>query len=104
MHIKLLWKKMKELNMYTDLNISYHTTFPQTNISIKNLFLNLLTFNIQSLRNKIDDLTDFIEKSTIKFHIIVLTETHIKQNDVDLFNIPNYKASHCIRKKENLEE
>lgn len=62
--------------------------------------MNILYLNIQSIRNKIEDLTTYIQLSPTKFHVIVLSETHLKQNELQFFNIPDYEAEHCVRKSE----
>lgn len=70
--------------------------FPD-NISSR-AFMNVLSLNIQSIRNKISDLTTYVENSKIKIHVIVLTETHIKENETKFFNLPGYNVEHCVRK------
>lgn len=86
---------------YTDtlnlnVNISHKNRFPLYDDS--KVFMNILSLNIQSIRNKLADFTTFIENSKVKYHIIVLTETHIKENETKLFNLPGYEVEHCVRK------
>lgn len=78
-----------------NLNVNHENQFPRR---IDNSFMNVLSLNIQSLRNKLIDLSDYIQTSKIKFHIIVLTETHLRDNETKLFNIPKYDVQHCVRK------
>lgn len=54
--------------------------------------------NIQSLRNKLTDLTNYIQQSKIEFHVIVLTETHLQENETKYFNLPGYDVEHVTRK------
>lgn len=58
---------------------------------------NILHLNIQSLRNKLTTFTNFIQFSKTIFHVIVLSETHIKKDESHFFNLPNYQAIHCTR-------
>lgn len=59
--------------------------------------INILHLNIQSLRNKLTTFTNLILSSKTIYHIIVLTETHIKQDEKQFFNLPGYEATHCTR-------
>jgi exonuclease III len=60
--------------------------------------MNALSMNIQSLRNKIDDFTVFVQNSKVHFHLIVLSETHLQEQETDKFNLPGYNAVHSVRK------
>lgn len=84
--------------MSKNIEICYSTSFTASS-PYKNLFFNALFLNIRSLRNKINDLTTYVLTHPSKIHIIVLNETCLKPNDVDLFNIPGYVAYHSVRKK-----
>ena len=79
-----------------NLSVSHRNQFPPH--SNKNTFMNILSLNIQSLRNKLLDFTTYIQQSKLIFHIIVLTETHIRDNETKLFNLPGYEVEHCVRK------
>lgn len=81
--------------MNLNVQISYKNQFPNTS---HNPFMNVLSMNIQSIRNKINNLTTYVESSKIVFHIIVLTETHIKETETKFFNLPGYSVEHCVRK------
>lgn len=59
--------------------------------------LNILYINIRSLRNKVDDLMEIVNKHDFEIHIIALTETWIYPNEVEYFNIPNYNVVHHCR-------
>jgi hypothetical protein len=79
-----------------NLNVTHKNQFPPR--YDPKIFMNVLSLNIQSLRNKITDLTTFIQHSPHHFHIVVLTETHIRDNETKLFNLPGYEVEHCVRK------
>jgi hypothetical protein len=59
--------------------------------------MNVFSMNIQSLRNKLTDFTTFVQQTPLKFHVIVLSETHLRQNELSHFNLPGYAAEHCVR-------
>lgn len=88
---------MSELDtLNIELNIKHKTQFPrQDNPKI---FMNVLSLNIQSICNKINDFTTFVQNSMLKFHVIVLSETHIRENQTQFYNLPGYEAEHCVRK------
>lgn len=83
-------------NLNIELNVIHKNQFP-THDDPK-VYMNVLSLNIQSLRNKLNDFTDYVENSKIIYHVIVLTETHIQESEMSLFNLPGYKAEHCVRK------
>ena len=83
-------------NLNINLSVSHRNQFPPHDN--KNIFMNILSLNIQSLRNKLSDFTIYIENSKLRFHVIVLTETHIRDNETKLFNLPGYEVEHCVRK------
>lgn len=78
-----------------NLKLTYRNQFPKKDAS--DVFMNILSLNIQSIRNKLSDLTIYVQNSKITFHVICLTETHIRSNETKLFNIPGYNAEHCVR-------
>jgi hypothetical protein len=88
--------KMEEENFTPAVTAAYNTQFPSRNF--KNTFMNVLSLNIQSIRNKLMDFTTFIQNSRITFHVIVLSETHLRENETVFFNIPEYNAEHSVRK------
>jgi hypothetical protein len=79
-----------------NVNISHKNHFPVNNNPLS--FMNVLSLNIQSIRNKIIDFTTFVENSKVTLDIIVLTETHVKENETQFFNLPGYEVEHCVRK------
>ena len=70
-----------------------------TNCSYKNPFFNVLFLNIRSLRNKLTDLTDYVNLSDVPLHIIALNETWLKSHETKFFNLPGYESFHSTRIK-----
>jgi hypothetical protein len=68
------------------MNIGYFTSF-------------LVFLNVGSLRNKLNDLTDFIVNSDKVIHVIVLDETRLKPHEFHLFNIHGYFSFNVSREK-----
>lgn len=59
---------------------------------------NLIYLKINSLRNKLYDIEEIVNRNNIKIiHFIVLTETRIYDSETKFFNIPNYKSYFRIR-------
>lgn len=81
----------------SSLNLKIFSKGPFTNVCIAKNF-NLLALNIQSLRNKLNSFTNFVVTSKTSFHVIVLSETHIKSDEAHFFNLPGYNVVHNIRK------
>lgn len=79
----------------SNLNLNILSKGQFANSFIKNDF-NLLALNIQSLRNKLTSLTNFVVTSKTAYHVIVLSETHLKSDETQFFNIPGYDVAHCI--------
>jgi hypothetical protein len=76
-------------------NISHTNQFPLHHDN--KIFMNVFSMNIQSLRNKLNDFSIFVQQNPLKFHVIVLSETHLRQNELSNFNLPGYAAEHCVR-------
>lgn len=54
---------------------------------------NMIYLNINSIKNKLFDIEEIANQNKKKLvHFIALTETRITDNDIDLFNIPNYRS------------
>jgi hypothetical protein len=83
-------------NLKTNLNlkINYGGLFLDKHITTS---FNILHLNIQSLRNKLTKFSNFVDFSKTIYHVIVLSETHIKANESQFFDLPGYKAAHCTR-------
>ena len=69
---------------------------------IINSKFNILHINIRSYNKNLDEFLSFIDCTQVKFPIILLSETWIK-NENDWINIPNYTAYHSFRKDGNKE-
>lgn len=80
----------------SNLNLKISSCGEFANKSIKGN-INILHLNIQSLRNKLTTFTNLILASNTIYHVIVLSETHIKRDEKQFFNLPGYEATHCTR-------
>ena len=80
-----------------DFNVKYSCQFPQH--TIKNASLKILFQNVRSLRNKLTDLTNYVQYNRNTPHIIILNETWLSDYETDLFNLPGYQSFHSTRKK-----
>lgn len=83
-----------ELKSNLNLKIYHGGSFLEKQIQFP---FNILHLNIQSFRNKVTKFTDFLLSSKNVFHVIVLSETHIKKDETQFFDLPGYKCSHCTR-------
>lgn len=82
-------------NMEEIMNVKYCNE-----ISIRefmNKGLNCLYLNIRSLRNKLDELELLLISIKTKVHVIILTESHIRPQEKQFFNIPQCTAYHACR-------
>lgn len=59
---------------------------------------NFLYFNAQSIRNKFDDLKNFLLYSKGIFHVIIINETWLKIDELDYYELPGYHSFHATRK------
>ena len=71
-----------------NINVNHRDQFPLDDSP--NTFMNVLYLNIQSLRNKLSDFTVYVQNSRLKFHVIVLSETHQQESELKNFNLPGY--------------
>lgn len=66
--------------------------------------LNIIHLNIQSIRNKIDDIEELIlaieNKTTKKVHVIALSEIWIYENENKFYNLNGYNAFFSNRKND----
>lgn len=63
---------------------------------------NILYININSLRNKLEDLEHLIgnfSNDNITIHFLALCEVRIDDNECMFFNLPNYSAHFCCKQK-----
>lgn len=58
--------------------------------TIENLVIALL--NIRSIRNKMDELEIYVNNLVKKPHIIIITETWLKSQEIQFFNIKHYET------------
>lgn len=62
---------------------------------------NIIYLNINSIRNKLDELEDTINDLQNKcgkiVHFVALVESKISEHDVPYVNLPNYLSFHCTR-------
>lgn len=78
-------------------NVNYYSRIDEENSS-KNAF-NIIYFNAQSLRNKLNDLEFVLSQFKYKIHIIVITETWLKADENKFYNLVGYNAFHSNRKQ-----
>ena len=86
---------MSALNLIEHINIEHYVNdemITQTHNNIHFIYL-----NIRSLRNKLHDLEHLIQSLSFVPHFIILTETWIFEDEINYFNIENYKQFHCTR-------
>ena len=76
---------------------SYNLEDINNDESLINSKLNILHLNIRSCNKNIDDFISFLETVKMKFSVLVLSETWIK-DEFNLINIPGYVSYHSIRK------
>jgi hypothetical protein len=102
MHFAISSKLIRIINKFSmvdDVKIKYSHTFTSF-LAQKNCCFNALFLNINSLRNKLNSLSNFIKFHRATFHIIILNETKIESHEKHLFNIPFYHSFHSTRKKD----
>lgn len=76
-----------------NLTISYFTE--EDNLLDKSLYnnnFNILYLNIRSLRNKLEDLHLLITSYKCPIHVIILTESWLKESENMFFNLPYYTS------------
>jgi hypothetical protein len=64
--------------------------------------INFLYFNARSIRNKFQEIENFINCSSRIFHVIVITETWLHKEEVKYYDLPNYQSFHSTRDDENI--
>ena len=77
---------------------SFNNLMHKENISNE---LSLLHLNVRSIKNKYDELCDYLKSLKIDFSIIGLTETWLTDNYANIFDIPGYKFIMANRKNKN---
>jgi exonuclease III len=76
---------------------SFKTYINKNNITNDNL--SFIHFNVRSLSQNITELSAFLETLCVKFSCICLTETWLRDNTVDLYNMSGY--NHIYKYREN---
>lgn len=95
-HIYFFFFSSFSLKIIDSIKIEYSCHLPLENIPSN---LNILYINIRSLRNKLIDLSQFLQYNPNVFHIIILNETWLKKNELEYFNLPHYVSYHSVREK-----
>ena len=72
--------------------ISINDSLIQQNSSLK-----MIHFNIRSLRKNFNHLTEFLNLFNFNYDIIAITETWLKESDINNFDIPGYNVQHLYR-------
>lgn len=86
-----------DISLYNGLNVNYSEGLASNIISSSGL--NIIYINGRSIRNKLTEIELLLNNFNGVVHILVVTETWLKINDVDFFNLANYKAYHNTREK-----
>ena len=73
-----------------------------TNTENHSLFT-ILHQNVQSILNKIDDLTIFLEDCKNKYDVIAVTEHWLNISQISSIKIPNYTYSGFFLRKRNYD-
>lgn len=79
-----------------NVNVTNFNGFPK--YVSKKSYGNFLYLNARSLRNSLQDLQDFVNTQNFLVHVIIVTETWLKESDVVYFNLIGYTSFHSIRK------
>lgn len=88
-----------DINYYNNsTECSYYDASSFNNKFKSNSQTSLMMFhlNVRSIRNKLDELLVFLESLTVKFHVIVLTESWLTDDDTWLV-VPGYTGYHSVR-------
>lgn len=80
------------------INVKYDPKVTHKINSFKFDQFNMKYWNINSMRNKIFEIENEVSLVSNKtVHFVALTETRIFENEIDLFNLPNFKAYFSCR-------
>lgn len=66
-------------------------------INDANSKINFLYFNARSLRKNFSKVNDFITQSKKMFQILLVTETWLYEDQIQYYNLSNYRAFHSTR-------
>lgn len=64
--------------------------------------MNILYFNARSVRNKFEEIQQYLDSSKRVFHIIIITETWLNKNETHLHYLRGYQAFHSTRDDINI--
>nr|XP_053636139.1 uncharacterized protein LOC128691346 [Cherax quadricarinatus] len=78
-------------------NCLYYTASQASTILNNAKSLSVLNYNIRSLSKHYDDLLALLESLKTPFSCIILTETWLKQDTIDIYPLPGYTAIHNCR-------
>lgn len=81
--------------LQSSANIKYSTEI--TGCVCHNSSFKILYLNLQSIRNKFNDLEILLGSLNYEVHALVFTETWLKQDENQFFNIKGYSAFHSNR-------
>lgn len=84
---------ISNVQLIDNLNIHY----PNSNDTFSNTKINLLHININSIRNKIDDLLLYILQFEVTIHVVCISEMRLSSDELNICNLPNYDAVCCPR-------
>lgn len=88
-----------ESNFNIEFIVKHHNILPNNVHRLS--FMNFLYLNAQSLRNSLTDLQDFINSLNYQIHVVLVTETWIKDNEKIYYNLINFHAFHSTRPNGN---
>ena len=86
---------MSSLNLNSHINIKHYVNNEMISHTHNNT--HIIYINIRSLRNKLHELEHYIQSLSFVPHLIILTETWLFEEEINYFNIENYKQFHCTR-------
>lgn len=80
-----------------DIIVNYASQFPA--VLLMKSKLNILYLNIRSIRNKLNDLTNYLCHNLNNIHIVILNETWLSEYEIEFYQIPHYSSFHSTREK-----
>ena len=96
--IKALRSNDPDINHFDDIN--HHCKYVDIGEMGKNNFkehLSVICFNVRSYFKNSDEFLSILSTNNLDFDVIILTETRIKSNNMQLCHIPGYIVYHCYR-------
>jgi hypothetical protein len=80
--------------MQNQLDITYKKS---NRLTFNNPYATIYYLNVRSLRNKINDIRDYVQHDVTHYTILIFTETWLNENELQFFDIDNYDAYHSVR-------